>query len=124
MNPGTYSYMIKAGRYDSIDRVMTNGSNVVEGVATNEIPTITIEKVEGDTITISWSKVEGMKGYDVYRATSVDGKYTQLKRTAATSITTTVKTGKTYFYKVRGFNTLNNERVYAAYSETISYSAN
>ena len=124
MNPGTYSYMIKAGRYDSIDRVMTNGSNVVEGVAKNEIPTITIEKAEGDIITISWNKVEGMKGYDVYRATSVDGKYTQLKRTAATSITTTVKAGKTYFYKVRGFNTLNNERVYAAYSETISYSAN
>ena len=124
MLPGTYSYMVKAGRYDSVDRVMTEGSNVVEGVATKDTPTITIEKGEGDNVTISWSKVEGMKGYDVYRATTIDGKYTQLKRTTSTSITTTIKAGKTYFYKVRGFDVVNDVKVYSTYSETVSYTAN
>ncbi|MEE0830846.1 MAG: CBM35 domain-containing protein, partial [Longicatena sp.] len=124
MNPGTYSYMIKAGRYDSTDRVMTNGSNVVEAVATNETPVITITSVAGEQITISWSSVAGMKGYDVYRATAIDGKYTQLKRTTSTSITTTIKAGKTYYYKVRGFDIVNDVKVYAAYSETVSYSVN
>lgn len=124
MLPGTYSYMVKAGRYDSVDRVMTEGSNVVEGVATKDTPTITIEKGEGDNVTISWSKVEGMKGYDVYRATTIDGKYTQLKRTTSTSITTTIKVGKTYFYKVRGFDVVNDVKVYSTYSETVSYTAN
>ena len=124
MNPGTYSYMIKAGRYDSTDRVMTNGSNVVEAVATNETPVITITPVAGEQITISWSSVAGMKGYDVYRATAIDGKYTQLKRTTLTSITTTIKAGKTYYYKVRGFDIVNDVKVYAAYSETVSYSVN
>ena len=65
-----------------------------------------------------------MKGYDVYRATAIDGKYTQLKRTTLTSITTTIKAGKTYYYKVRGFDIVNDVKVYAAYSETVSYSAN
>ena len=116
--------MVKAGRYDSTERVMTAGSNVVEAVVTSSVPTITIEQAEGDKVTISWTKVEGMKGYDVYRATTIDGKYTQLKRTTSTSISTTVKAGKTYFYKVRGFDVVNDVKVYSTYSETVSFTAN
>ena len=64
-----------------------------------------------------------MKYYDVYRATSMDGKYTLLKRTAATSLTNTIKAGKTYYYKVRAYNLVDGVKVYTNYSEVLTYNA-
>lgn len=51
---------------------------------------------------LSWSKVSGAKKYEVYRATSKNGKYTKLSTTTKTSYTDTKATaGKQYFYKVK-----------------------
>ena len=50
--------------------------------------------------------MEGVTHYQVYRATSKTGKYTKLVTTKETSYTSkSLKTGKAYFYKVRGYKT-------------------
>lgn len=56
------------------------------------------------SVTVSWNKKEGVTGYQVYRATSENGKYTNVYTVkGAKNVTFTdknVKTGTKYFYKV------------------------
>jgi len=69
---------------------------------------------------ISWKKVSGASGYEVYRATSKGGKYgkvTDIRKGAAVSYTNTKLTAKkTYYYKVRAYRTVSGKKVYGAYS--------
>ena len=51
---------------------------------------------------ISWDAVAGVTKYDVYRATSIDGKYTKAKTVSTTNYTdTSAKVGDTYYYKIK-----------------------
>ena len=51
---------------------------------------------------LQWNKVSGAKKYEIYRATSENGKYTRLTTTSKTTYTDSKATaGKQYFYKVR-----------------------
>lgn len=73
------------------------------------------------TATVKWEKVSGASGYEIYRATSKNGKYqkvTTVKKGGTTSYKNTkLKKGKTYYYKVRAYRTVNGKKVYGAYSE-------
>lgn len=51
---------------------------------------------------LSWDKAAGAKKYEVYRATSADGKYTKLTTTTKRSYTDSKASASTqYFYKIR-----------------------
>ena len=120
MKANTYQYQVKAARYDSVDRVMTNGSNVVEGIVGLEtmIPANVKAEANGTTVTLTWDKVVGMTNYDIYRSKD-GGAYRQIKRTSATTITSTgLKAGSTYQFKIRAFRLVNDEKVYAPDVET------
>lgn len=56
MAPNTYAYQVKAARYDSTERVMTNGSNIVEGIIEPQAmtPTNVKAKLSDNAITITW----------------------------------------------------------------------
>lgn len=77
----------------------------------------------GNSIKITWSKVTGANGYQIYRATSSKGTY-QLVNTASAgkySYTNTKLTpGKTYYYKVRAYKTSGKSKLYGAYSKVLS----
>ena len=122
MLEGTYAYQVKAARYDSVDRVMTEGSNEVVGIIGKVNPTLTITEENGTSVTLAWDKVPGMKYYEVYRAKD-GGAYRQVKRTTNTSVTSTsLKAGSTYTYKVRAFNLVNDTKVYTDFSNEVTYS--
>ena len=124
MVPNTYTYMIKAARYDSKDRTQTNGSNTCTGTSVFSKPVITVTKASSTTAKISWKAVEGVKYYEVYRATSKSGTYSKIKTTTALSFTNkSLKAGKSYFYKVRAYRTYNNGKVYTSYSKVVEYKA-
>ena len=124
MLPDTYTYQVKAARYDSTERVMTSGSNLVEATASVEAEAFTLQvsKESDTTVALTWDKVAGMKYYEVYRS-DASGTYRLLKRTTATSATNTVKVGKTYTYKLRAYNLVGDTKVYSAYSNEVSYTA-
>ena len=68
---------------------------------------------------ISWNKVTNAKGYQIYRATSKNGKYTLKKSiNSASTVKFTDKSLKkqTYHYKVRSYTTVNNVKVYSKFS--------
>jgi fibronectin type 3 domain-containing protein len=82
---------------------MTDASNTVEGSVEKVAPAVTL-KAGTKSVKVSWKKVEGVTHYQVYRATSEDGKYTKLTTTKETSYTAkSLTSGKTYFFKVRGY---------------------
>ena len=122
MKANTYQYQVKAARYDSVDRVMTNGSNIVEGIVGTEtmVPTNVKVEADGTTVTLSFDKAVGMTYYEIYRSKD-GGAYRQIKRTTDTTITSSgLKAGSTYQYKIRAFALVNGEKVYAPDVETES----
>ena len=67
------------------------------------VPELTVSNIASSgKIKLTWNKVYGAAKYEVWRATSKNGKYTKLTTTTKTSITNTkTEAGKTYYYKVR-----------------------
>ncbi|MFT3952204.1 MAG: leucine-rich repeat domain-containing protein [Oscillospiraceae bacterium] len=74
--------------------------------------------------TVKFTKVSGVSGYVIYRATAKTGTYTKIKTTTATSYTNTGLTkGKTYYYKVRSYKTVGGVQYYSSYSSVKSAKA-
>lgn len=72
------------------------------------------------SIKVSWKKVKDADEYQVYRATSKNGKYKRVKTTKAASCTDkNRKTGKTYFYKVRACKKVDGVSYYSSYSAKV-----
>ena len=116
MLANTYSFQVKAARYDSVERVMTNGSNIVEGTVALEAtkPTNVNATVDGNAITLTWDKVVGMPFYEVYRSKD-GGAFRHIKNTSSNTMTnTTLKSGSTYQYKIRAYCMKDGEKVYSA----------
>ncbi|XAM41166.1 hypothetical protein TPELB_14770 [Terrisporobacter petrolearius] len=75
---------------------------------------------------VTWSKVSGASGYEVYRATSKTGTYS-LNKTVKSGSTlsysnTGLTTGKIYYYKVRSYKLVDGKKVYSNYSDIVSAS--
>lgn len=75
-------------------------------------------------IKLTWDKIEGVDGYKVYRAISKGGKYSLVKTTTSANtlsyINTGRTTGKTYYYKVRGYKKIGRTTYYTKYSAVTS----
>ena len=125
MLAGTYTYVVKAARYDSTERVMGPTSNEVAGVSTFDAINVTLSNVDQTTVQLSWNKIEGVKYYEVYRVQTESygevGSYRLLKRTTALETTcTSLNPEKTYSFKVRGYNIVNGQKVYTEFSESVA----
>ena len=68
---------------------------------------------------ITWKKVAGSTGYEVYMSTSKNGSYKKIK-TATSKSTSYSKTkltkGKKYFFKVKAYSKINGKKVYSNWS--------
>nr|WP_078555894.1 hypothetical protein [Bacillus alkalicellulosilyticus] len=80
--------------------------------------------VRYDKIKVSWSKVPGVHGYEIYRSTSSTGTFSKVGTvtdgSTLTYTNTGVTTGKTYHYKVRAYRMVNGKKVYSPYIKTKS----
>ena len=116
----TYYYKVRA--YCSAKTKTTYGSFSVtqSGAATVVIPAaplITATSASYNSNRISWGAVAGAHGYEVYRSTTKSGTYSRIVTTSATScLHTGLTTGKTYYYKVRGFANAGTLKIYGDYS--------
>lgn len=86
--------------------------------------TITAKKSKSGVAAISWSKSVGATGYEVYMATSKNGKFSKISTiTSASTLTlkkSGLKKGKTYYFKVRSYVTVNGKKVYSPYTKVVS----
>ena len=81
-----------------------------------------IESLKGanKTVTLEWTYSWGAEGYEIFRATKKNGKYTKIKTVNKDTfryVDKSVKSGKTYYYKVRSYMTTSNKKKhYSAFS--------
>lgn len=87
-------------------------------------PTVKASSSSYNSNKLSWNKVTGSSGYEVLRATSKTGTYKLVKTiTSGSTVSytdTKLATGKTYYYKVRAYRTVDKKRVYSSYSSIVS----
>lgn len=87
------------------------------------VKSTTISKLSATSynqLKLSWKKVSGVTGYELYRKTS-STSWKKLKGLTATSYTDkTVATGTSYSYKVRAYKTVGSKTYYSSYSNVKS----
>lgn len=101
-------------------------SKVAAGVKATRITDLKT-KVSKGKVVLTWKKTAGYKteGYQIYRSAKKDGVYRSIGKTAARKYTnkSSLKKGTRYYYKVRGYRTVDKKTVYTKWSQTVSAKA-
>jgi uncharacterized repeat protein (TIGR02543 family) len=73
------------------------------------------------SIHISWNKVDGANGYEIYYSKSKTSGFKLLKSISSTAYTQTgLTSGSTYYYKVRAYRTISGKKIYGDYCGVFS----
>ena len=84
-------------------------------------PVIKSAKASSNKVKLTYGKVKGASGYVVYMSNSKKGKFSK-KATVKSGKTTKVtikklKKGRTYYFKMKAYKTVNGKKVYSKYSK-------
>lgn len=93
-------------------------SSVVKVTTLLATPTVKISSTKGKA-NLTWNNIAGESGYAIYMATSKNGTYAHLANYKANSTKATksnLKSGRTYYFKIRAYKTVNGAKTYSAYS--------
>jgi uncharacterized repeat protein (TIGR02543 family) len=75
-------------------------------------------------ITVSWNRVTGATGYEVWRSTSANGTFTRVRDVQSGSTLSWRNTGlvadRQYFYRVRAYTTVNGVKAFSPYTATFN----
>lgn len=122
-------YSLKAGSdfefvvkpYIEINGVLHFGDSSASSVVRcrPQTPTVTAS-ASGTSIKITYDRTAGAEGYMIYRSTSKDGEYTRIAAVSGADKTSYtdkgLKSGTTYYYKVRAYRTVDGTKSYSEYS--------
>lgn len=113
-----YYYKIRAYRMVGATKVYGSYSTEVNAKPTlSTSASFTAARLSSTSIKLAWSPVSGSSGYEVYRATSINGTYSKVTATAYTSYTNAnLTTGVTYYYKVRAYRTVGTTKFYSGWT--------
>ena len=76
-------------------------------------------------VNFKWDSCVGVTGYEVYRATSKNGTYTKVATVSTASYKNTgLKSGTTYYYKVRAYKSVGTTKIYGNYSAIYTIATN
>ena len=111
-NPGEYSVKVTfKGKYE--------GSKTLTFSILPAVSSKVSLKAYVNTVKVSWKKVTGATGYQVYMATKKDGTYKKVADTADTSVFVRgIKSGKVYYFKVRAY-TEKNSVLYGGFTQKL-----
>jgi Fibronectin type 3 domain-containing protein len=86
-------------------------------------PSLTAVSASYNTTKLTWSKLSGATGYEVYRydtKAKAWKKITTITKNATVTFTDkSLITGTTYQYRVRGYRTVGGKKIYGVYSKTM-----
>ncbi len=114
----TYKFRIKAYVKDegTIWGEATSTIVTATRTATPKITKLTAAKAKAAVV---WSNVDGENGYELYASTKKDGGFKRVAVTKANAAKATVSklsSGKTYYFKVRAYKTVDGAKMYSAWS--------
>ena len=116
----TYKYRVRA--YKTISGTQYFGAYTSSLKTSTKTSTPKISKISSKSkkATLSWKKVSGASGYEVYMATSKKGKYKKVKTiTSGKTVKYTkssLKKKKTYYFKIRAYKKVSGKKIYSSYS--------
>lgn len=112
-----YFYKVRAYRNVSGKKKYSSYSDPIEGMTNPAQPSsISAEGADG-YVKVSWKKVTGAEGYEIYRSTSDSGTYSKIgTSTSKTYKDSSVTSGSSYYYKVRAYATINGNTIYGPMS--------
>ena len=120
----TYYYKVRAYVTAGSSRLYGNFSAVQSAKPVPAVPgSVKAARISSAKIKISWGKVAGASGYEVYRALSNTGSYskiTTITRGSTTSyLNKSLIKGKTYYYKIRAYKTVGGKKIFGSYSKVV-----
>lgn len=105
------SYKINGKRYEG------NQGAPAAAIALAKPTTPTASVVSRTSVKVSWVKVAGATGYELWRSTSASGVYTRVYRGTGLSFTNASLTaGKAYYYKVKAYKLAGTASYYSPLS--------
>lgn len=118
------TYYYKVLPYQKAGKNTINGSDsaiVKAKIVPSEPILVSVKNSAAKKAVIKWKKVSGASGYEIYRATSKNGKYKKVKvitkgKTVSYTDSKLAK-GKSYYYKIRAYRTVKGKKVYSSYSD-------
>ncbi|MPM58345.1 hypothetical protein SDC9_105176 [bioreactor metagenome] len=118
-----YYYKIRSFKTSKKEKYYGYYSNIINGETNLSTPSVKLSTPKSKSIKVSWNKISGAKGYEVYRSTSKKGKYSKTTTSNLSYTNKNLTKKKTYYYKVRAYKVVNNKKVYSSYSSIKSISA-
>ena len=122
----TYQYKIRP--YMSSDGATYYGgfSNLVQAQTSIKKPVITL-KAKKKAAVVSWKKIKGVSGYEIYRSTKKKKGYKKIKTAKKAAIVKytnkKLTKKKKYYYKIRAYKIVDGKKVYSSYSSPKSVKA-
>lgn len=126
---GTYYYKVRAYKTVDGNKVYSAYTSAASISLTASVPAPTKVKTASagaTSIQVSWTKASGVNGYEIYRASSANGSYQSVGTVNSSKASFTNKNltkGKTYYYKVRAYQTVNGTKVYSEYTKAVKRKA-
>lgn len=112
-----YTYQVRAYSAEGLTGEWSQGASATTNLTTPKITAVT--PVSYGTVKVKWNMVSNATGYLLFRATSENGPYTQMKTVNGTSATLGGMTnGKTYWFKVQAY--MGNGELRSVYSVPVS----
>ncbi|MGN0701978.1 MAG: leucine-rich repeat protein [Lentihominibacter sp.] len=123
------AYYYKVRAYKAVNGTSYNGeySALKSGVPTLSRPaTPSVSRSSRTYVKVKWKGISGETGYQVYRASSLNGKYSRVKSVKMASskypyAKIKAKRKATYYYKVRAYKKVGSRTVYSSFSGARAY---
>lgn len=126
----TYYYKIRMLRNTAGNIVYSDYSTEVAAQPRMEKPVLHGQSGGYNKAELSWEKTDGAQGYRVYCSKSKNSGYSAIRNLTNPDIKSysgttdyagkTLKTGTTYYYKMRAFRTVGDVTVYSEYSDAVA----
>ncbi|MEH6939797.1 InlB B-repeat-containing protein [Bacillus sp. JJ664] len=121
----TYYYKVRSYKIIDQDKIFSPFTSIYSGKPALGPSSTLKATVEGfNSVQISWNEVSGAVGYELYRATSMTGAYTNLTPyidgNGTSYLNENLTSGTTYYYKVRAYKLIDGIKVYNPFSSIVS----
>jgi hypothetical protein len=115
-----YTFRIKSYKKLSDGTTLWSGYRALTAATRPVAPLInSLTSSSKGKVTLKWTNVARESGYQIYYSTSKTGTYKLLDTTKVNDVSETcggLTSGKTYYFKVRAFKTVNGNRIYSSFS--------
>ncbi len=112
-----YYYKVRAMKKVSGVNGYSSNSKIKSGKTLKQVILEYAAAGTSNKISLSWKRISGATGYQIYRSTTKDGTYKKIASIKKNSYNDrSVKVGQTYFYRVRATKRVNNVMSYGSMS--------